>query len=1136
MESDNKTNTPWLDIPLSSFLPKLNIESLLIITILLLAAFSRFYDVGLRVMSHDEVNHVVPSWDLYSGRIYKHDPVTHGPLQFHMLALSYFMLGDTDFSSRVPSALFSVATVAVVLIAFRRYLGRSGAIIGGILFLISPYLLFYGRYTRNEAFVALFGVLMLYGVLRYLDRGDNFSLYLLTLVTVLHFTAKETSYIYVAEMLIFLAVLFFKGILESRWKDSASRNRFVLLLALMLLIVGAMMGLVGWNVSIGEAAAATAPAVEEGAEAAPLTQQQVQISWGIILALVAALASGIVAMYFLVRDLGWEAVRAIRSFDLLMLLGTLILPLLAAFAVRLVPGWDPLDYSSIGLVRTGIFVAVLAATAAGIGLWWKPRLWLISAAMFYGIFTIFYTTFFTNGQGFFTGLVGSLGYWLSQQGVERGSQPLYYYALLQIPVYEFLAALGALLALYFGLRHKRFASQPGDTQLQPLVQPENGEETGTKAIPTLALLLYWSVISLIAFSVAGERMPWLTVHIALPLLLSAGWGLGFLIDSIDWKKLVNAKGLLVIVLLPVFLAAVNGVFASLLGNQPPFQGNTLEQLQASSTFMLSLLVTLLSGAAILKLFYGSISRSWDHFDQVLRLLVVAFFGMLAIITLRTAIRAAFIDYDHATEYLVYAHAARGPKDVLEQVEEISRRTTGGLDLVVAYDNDGLYPYWWYLRDYPNHKWYTDKPTRDLLDAPCIIASEANFGKLDSIVKDSYVHFDYIRLWWPNQDYYDLTWERIWNVIKNPQMRTAVFNIWFNRDYSLYAELKNNDSLTLETWQPSSRMRFYVRKDIIGQIWNYGAAPVIPEAVEVDPYLGNVIDIAPDAVIGTQGNAVGQLQAPRGIAVAVDDSIYVADSQNHRIQHFSPEGEVLHVWGSFADAVGGQAPGGTFNEPWGVALGPDGSVFVADTWNHRIQKFTAEGQFLASWGYFGQAETAEGMWGPRGIAVDSLGRVYVTDTGNKRVVIFTSNGEFVAQFGTAGVSNGEFDEPVGLDLDENGNVYVADTWNQRVQKFSPDDTGTNFFAVNGWEIYGWFGQSLDNKPFLSADDRGNVFVVDPESYRILKFNSDGEFLLTWGDYSPLSDGFGLPASVDTDKEGRVWVADAGNHVLLRFTLP
>ena len=107
------------------------------------------------------------------------------------------------------------------------------------------------------------------------------------------------------------------------------------------------------------------------------------------------------------------------------------------------------------------------------------------------------------------------------------------------------------------------------------------------------------------------------------------------------------------------------------------------------------------------------------------------------------------------------------------------------------------------------------------------------------------------------------------------------------------------------------------------------------------------------------------------------------------------------------------PRRNFNEPWGMAVAPDGSVYVADTWNHRIQKFTPDGKFLLMFGFFGQAESPEAFWGPRDVVVDREGRVFVTDTGNKRVVVFDSQGQFITQFGTTGVGLGQLDEPVGI---------------------------------------------------------------------------------------------------------------------------
>jgi DNA-binding beta-propeller fold protein YncE len=264
---------------------------------------------------------------------------------------------------------------------------------------------------------------------------------------------------------------------------------------------------------------------------------------------------------------------------------------------------------------------------------------------------------------------------------------------------------------------------------------------------------------------------------------------------------------------------------------------------------------------------------------------------------------------------------------------------------------------------------------------------------------------------------------------------------------------------------------------------------------------------------------------------------VADSRNHRIQHISADGKVIKAWGSFADVTSGNAPGGTFNEPWDVAIGKDGSIYVSDTWNHRVQKFTADGEFVKMWGYFGQGEAPDAFWGPRGLAVDKNGRLYVMDTGNKRVVIFDPDGNFITQFGSAGVEKGQFDEPVGISLDDLGNVYITDTWNQRVQVMAPNNNGMEYTPFLAWDVTAWAGQSLDNKPFIAVSPVNNhVFITDPEKPRVLEFDAQGTFLTGWGDYSSGPDGFGLASGVAVTQDGFVWVSDGGNNVLLKYADP
>jgi len=1168
----------WLDKPVFKSLPQFKIETLLTAIIIILAIFSRFYILGARVMSHDEINHVIPSYEMTQGIVYQHNPITHGPFQFHALALSYFLFGDTDFTSRIPAALFSIATVLFVLFGFRKYLGRTGSLIAGFLFTISPYMLFYGRYTRNEAFVALYGVATLFAVLKYLRDGKVSSLYILGIATAMHFITKETNYIYAAQLLIFLAFLFMERIAKAHWPQPKARSTFLLSLSAALIVLMATLGLAAWNAIANRTATPSTPETDAaGTLINTVSWIKAVESGGVVIAAVLL----VVAIVVLLRSIGWNALKQERSFDLLILAGTLILPILTAFPVKMVgaligTNWDPLDYSSAGIIRSSIALALMVGISALIGMNWKPRIWLPNFVIFYAIATVFFTSFFTNGFGFFTGIIGGLGYWLSQQSVYRGEQPFYYYFLVQIPIYEYLAAFGTLIAIYFGTRYRKWTQIASDSPaLTPDILPEEPEPVPELAeefavteaepdssdlimdiasgleepadaaeieapapvifnqnqrLPVLALLVFWSVSALFAYTAAGERMPWLTVHIALPMLLAAGWGFGYLVDTTPWRRLKENQGWLALILLPVFITSLGGIMGTLFGANPPFLGNTLDQLKATSLFIFSTIAAFGSAWGILKL----LSR-WTS-GEVLKITVGVLTAIMMVLTARTAGQASYINYDTAKEFLVFAHAARGPKDILAQVEEISRRTTGGLDIAVAYDSDANYPFWWYFRHYPNKRWFANNPTRDLQNNPIIIAATTNWGKLDSITRGNYVYFTYNRLWWPMQDYYNLTWQRIVDAIRSPEMRAALFQIWLNRDYTKYAAVSGRTDLTLANWNPSNQLRMYVRKDVIAQIWNYGASPVVPPTTETNPYEKGMITLAADQVVGSSGQQNGQFQAPRGIAFAADGSMYVSDSRNNRIEQFKPDGQFVRAWGTFANVATGDAPGGTFYEPWGIAVAPDGSVFVTDTWNHRIQKFTAEGQFVQMWGYFGQAEQPDAFWGPRDLAFDSQGRLYVTDTGNKRVVVFNQDGTFVTQFGTAGLDPGKFDEEVGIAINSRDEIYITDTWNQRIQVFKLDPATLQASVVRTWEVSAWFGSSLENKPYIAIDPTGNVFITDPEGYRVLEFTGDGTFVRGWGDYSPGSDGFGLPSGIEVDSQGHIWVSDAGNNLVLRFTLP
>jgi DNA-binding beta-propeller fold protein YncE len=204
------------------------------------------------------------------------------------------------------------------------------------------------------------------------------------------------------------------------------------------------------------------------------------------------------------------------------------------------------------------------------------------------------------------------------------------------------------------------------------------------------------------------------------------------------------------------------------------------------------------------------------------------------------------------------------------------------------------------------------------------------------------------------------------------------------------------------------------------------------------------------------------------------------------------------------------------------------VYVADTWNHRIQVFEADGTFVNTWGAYGQTSIDSSLlYGPRDVAVDASGRVFFTDTGNKRVMVTDRMGTPLHQWGGGGIVAGSLEEPVGIDVDEEGNIYVADTWNQRIQVFDAD-----YVFLREWSVDAWYGESVVNKPFLAVED-GKVYITDPEGYRVVVFSDEGELLATFGTYGFGANAFSLPTGIDVDAAGYVYVTDTDGQRVIKF---
>ena len=225
--------------------------------------------------------------------------------------------------------------------------------------------------------------------------------------------------------------------------------------------------------------------------------------------------------------------------EYLILLGTLSLPLfcalLAAAQANLASGLE-----KVFIIALLSLLCALFLTCAIIGFRRMTLRLLISTLIFYGIFTLLYTSLFTNLSGFASGIWDTVDYWVAQQDVARGGQPWYYYFLL-LSWYEFLPLiLAAIGAIYFIVNAIYSAAKRG--------LPSTG-----KTNLFSWFLIYWMVASLATYSWSGEKMPWLSLHMALPMILLGGMFIGGLFQEVDWRRVravaLRAATALILILL-----------------------------------------------------------------------------------------------------------------------------------------------------------------------------------------------------------------------------------------------------------------------------------------------------------------------------------------------------------------------------------------------------------------------------------------------------------------------------------------------------------------------------------------------------------------------------------------------------------
>jgi sugar lactone lactonase YvrE len=231
----------------------------------------------------------------------------------------------------------------------------------------------------------------------------------------------------------------------------------------------------------------------------------------------------------------------------------------------------------------------------------------------------------------------------------------------------------------------------------------------------------------------------------------------------------------------------------------------------------------------------------------------------------------------------------------------------------------------------------------------------------------------------------------------------------------------------------------------------------------------------------------RFSAPSSVAIASDGTVYVADTNNHMIRRVSNTGVVTTVAGqSTPGALDGLGTAASFTSPRGLALAANGDLYVADTGNHLIRLITPSGQVTTVAGLAGQTGTTDGTGNqarfsaPTDVGVDLDGNVFVVDSGSRRIRKVASGGVVTT------VLAGNNTAPTGLALDGLGNIYVASRGSHQISKVSTD--GTSWSLVAPRQIAGYYDgpatQSLFRDPYdLAFDGAGNLYVSDEGNHAI-----------------------------------------------------
>jgi DNA-binding beta-propeller fold protein YncE len=282
-----------------------------------------------------------------------------------------------------------------------------------------------------------------------------------------------------------------------------------------------------------------------------------------------------------------------------------------------------------------------------------------------------------------------------------------------------------------------------------------------------------------------------------------------------------------------------------------------------------------------------------------------------------------------------------------------------------------------------------------------------------------------------------------------------------------------------------------------------------------------------------GSLPGQLSEPRGIAASDQTGqIYVVDMGNARVEQYSADGTFIAAFGGTADTSGLLTLTDQGLGPTGVAVGPDGLIYVCDTWAHRILVLDQKGTVVREWGSFVNLNKATDpaanpgeFFGPRAIAFLN-NEAYVVDTGNNRVQVFDLNGTFKRAFGGFGTENGKLSEPVGIAAGPDGRIYIADSANARISVFTPAGA-----IAAEWPVDAWSGR-IYYEPYLAFGGDGNLYATSSETSSVEVYSLNGQHIDSITDVNGVA--LQQPVGIAANSNGDLLITDKGANAVYDYT--